>query len=99
MQVEERKAMVFEERDVIANIPLLTHQRNNQGAMLDPKLLERDCPLDNGRHEAGKQAHDLGILEKLPQELLYLMFIDLDLQSLTHLRAVNRRARSAVDSL
>ena len=95
--------MAIEDRDVIANLHRLTHQRNVQGAMLDPELLEQRCPLDNGRHEleayAGQPLADLGYLEKLPREVLDLLLLDLDLQSLKTLRSINRRARSAVDAL
>jgi hypothetical protein len=70
--------------------------------MVDPKLLERVCPLDNGRHEGWKkpgQPRDPGYLEKLAQELLHAVLLNLYLQSRTTLRSVNQRARSIVDAL
>ncbi|KAI9825618.1 MAG: hypothetical protein M1832_000962 [Thelocarpon impressellum] len=95
--------MAFEDRDVIANLDRLTNQRDLGGAMLKPELLELACPLDNGRHDGdettGQPLRDLGRLERLPLELLHSTLLDLDLQSLTTLRAVSRRARSVVDAL
>jgi hypothetical protein len=48
--------------------------------MVDPKLLERVCRLDNGRHEVWKkpgQPQDPGYLEKLAQELLHAVRLNL----------------------
>lgn len=97
--------MTFDEHLVPANIHHLTHQRTNgRGAMLDPVALERCCPLDNGRHNdlhviPQDSSFSLGSLDTLPVEVLCGILLDLDLQSLTVLRSVNRRARFTVDTL
>ncbi|KAH7333252.1 hypothetical protein BKA65DRAFT_459953 [Rhexocercosporidium sp. MPI-PUGE-AT-0058] len=67
--------------------------------MLEPVDLERGCPLDNGRLDKQHDTTTLGTLETLPVELLQTILLDLDLQSLTSLRRVNRRARLAIDML
>ncbi|KAL2808763.1 hypothetical protein BJX63DRAFT_424355 [Aspergillus granulosus] len=58
----------------------------------------RLCPLDNGKH-TGLAKVDLGGVDKLPQEILEMVLEQLDLQSLTKFRRVNRRAMQAVDSI
>jgi hypothetical protein len=58
----------------------------------------RLCPLDNGRHTSPPKV-DLGPLDKLPQELLEMVLGQLDIQSLTKFRRVNRRGMQAVDSI
>ncbi|KAL3449549.1 hypothetical protein BJX65DRAFT_40201 [Aspergillus insuetus] len=56
----------------------------------------RLCPLDNGRHTSPPEV-DLGALDKHPQEILEMVLGQLDIQSLTKFRRVNRRAMQAVD--
>jgi hypothetical protein len=91
--------MEFDEQFVLSNLHHLTHNRTGfKGAMLEPVNLERGCPLDNGRHDKQHSA-TLGALEALPVELLQIVLLDLDLQSLTLLRHVNRRARFTIDTL
>jgi hypothetical protein len=91
--------MEFNEQFVISNLHHLTHHRTGfKGAMLEPVDLERGCPLDNGRHDKQDVA-TLGTLEALPVELVQTILLDLDLQSLTSLRRVNRRTRLTIDTL
>lgn len=66
--------------------------------------LERCCPLDNGRHDGfGLSSQDMGLalgyLDTLPFKLCTTILLDLDLQSLTQFRTINRRARFLVDNL
>jgi hypothetical protein len=92
--------MEFNEQFVIANLHHLTHHRTGfKGAMLEPADLERGCPLDNSRHDDKQDTATLGTLETLPVELLQMILLDLDLQSLTSLRCVNRRTRLTIDTL
>ncbi len=67
--------------------------------MLEPEDLERRCPLDNSRHDGPQISSSLGRLGALPIELLHTILLDLDLQSLTLLRCVNRRIRLTIDTL
>jgi hypothetical protein len=93
------KTMEFNEQFVISNLHHLTHHRTGfKGAMLEPVDLERGCPLDNGRHDKRDTA-TLGTLGTLPVELIQTILLDLDLQSLTSLRRVNRRTRLTIDTL
>ncbi len=66
--------------------------------MLEPADLERPCPFDNRRHNTQDIA-TLGTLETLPVELLQMILLDLDLQSLTPLRSANRHTRLTIDTL
>ncbi|KAI9849110.1 MAG: hypothetical protein M1837_005340 [Sclerophora amabilis] len=88
-----------------ANITHLTYARTDLDPVaIDPIALERQCPLDNGRHE-GVDISDLslipglGTLDSLPPELFRFVLDELDIQSLTDFRSVNRRARLEVDTL
>lgn len=65
---------------------------------LNDNNLEQACPLDNGRHVID-QDHDLGVLEKLPLELLHSILVGIDIRSLTDFRRVNKRAMQVVDSI
>jgi hypothetical protein len=56
----------------------------------------RLCPLDNGRHSSLVKV-GLGNLDKLPPEILAMVLGQLDIQTLTKFRRVNRRAMQAVD--
>ena len=61
--------------------------RMKDNALNDNHLVQR-CPLDNGRHTL-EPRFDLGRLDGIPPELLYLVLCHLDLQSLTDLRAMS----------
>jgi len=92
--------MEINEQFIMANLHHLTHQRTGfKGAMLEPGDLESHCPLDNGRHDKQEIFSSLGNLETLPLELLHMILLDLDLQTLTSLRRVNRRTRYTLDTL
>lgn len=80
----------------------------NAGALcsyiLEPKMLEPSCPLDNGRHDAGidralANISSLGSLSKLPLEILQEILSNSTLSTLTECRTVNRGLRLAVNSL
>lgn len=57
------------------------------------------CPLDNGRHHHPAPRYTLGALEQLPLELLNMVLVHVDIESLTGFRRVNQRAMQAVDSI
>ena len=81
------------------------------GVAIDLRELHRRCPLNqNSVSTSSSQTHwkntvstrpmgPLGQLDKLPLETLQAIFALLDLQTLTDLRAVHRRAMQVVDSL
>ncbi len=82
---------------------LLTWSRRSLARMsIQPRSLERCCPLDNGRHattESIASVSSIGNLEILPIEIIHSIFNILDLQTLTHCRAISWRARCLVDSI
>jgi hypothetical protein len=49
------------------------------------------CRLDNGKHTSPAKGN-LGGLDKLPREILEMILRQLDIQTLTKFRRVNRRA-------
>lgn len=74
--------------------------------IIDSNSLEKQCPLDNGRHQPivlhdNTTAHIsmVGDLECLPLEIIHMVLGILDLQTLTNFRAVSWHARNLVDSL
>ncbi len=77
---------------------LIKRQWERGGRTLDEADLRNHCLLDNGRH-APKPTASLGLLARLPTELLDPILLDLDVLSLTTFRRVNQRAMLAVDSL
>ena len=80
-------------------------------SIIDIKELRRRCLLDQNSTSSGSSAPHWketvssrplppsSRLESLPVETLRAVFAPLNLQSLTNLRSVNRRAMSIVDSL
>lgn len=83
----------------------LTYQRTDlKGIMIDPDALERNCPLDNGQIGKSDSSHrlsrfTLGTIDTLPSEICSAVLLELDLQTLTDFRSVNRRAKIIVDSI
>lgn len=61
--------------------------------MLDD--IESLCHLDNG-HDRRVPLYGLGPSEIVPLEVLQMIILRLDIQSITHFRRVNRRARLVV---
>lgn len=61
--------------------------------MLDD--IECLCHLDNG-HDRRVPLYGLGPSEIVPLEVLQMIILRLDIQSITHFRRVNRRARLVV---
>ncbi|KAI9792978.1 MAG: hypothetical protein M1816_001300 [Peltula sp. TS41687] len=87
---------------IAVNIDKLTRRRFElTNITIDPEGLARRCPLDNGRPQSTTTTINttLGTLDALPLELLHDVLLQLDLQSLTTLRAVNRYARCSIDGL
>ena len=86
---------------ILEHISLLTETRETfRAAMLDPASLERDCPLDNGRHDhRNLNVSSLGCLHQLPTEILHMIFVDVDLESLTTMRRVSHGVRNTIDSI
>lgn len=72
---------------------------------IDPQLLERCCPLDNGRlqrdlhHTSAPSNASLSLLGILPNEVFCLIFEKLDVPSLTNSRAVSSAIRAQIDRL
>ncbi|KAL3491173.1 hypothetical protein BJX62DRAFT_237411 [Aspergillus germanicus] len=89
--------MEWDELELPATVKNFTYYRLS---LVDHTLdsNSRLCPLDDGRHTSPPKV-DLGALDKLPQELLEMVLGQLDIQSLTKFRRVNRRAMQAVDSI
>jgi hypothetical protein len=70
--------------------------------VLEPQTLEKFCPLDNYCHEeeAFVPTQSMGHFASLPLELLVTIFVDeLDLATLTAMRAVSRGLRAMISSL
>lgn len=65
---------------------------------LGDKDLEKNCPLDNGKHDLNPQ-HGLGLLDDLPLELVREVLLQSDLRSLTDFRRVSQRGMQVVDSI
>lgn len=65
------------------------------------RILLGTALLDNGRRQLPipDTAPTLGALDVLPLEVLHNVLLELDLQSLTTLRAVNRYARHTIDGI
>lgn len=92
--------MEFNDQSIIANLNHPTYPRTAfKGAMLEPESFERGCPLDNGRQDGREISSSRGRLEILPVELLHTILLDIDLESLTALRSVNRCIRLTIDTL
>jgi hypothetical protein len=68
--------------------------------IIEPEMLEKSCPLDNGRHDDLRPSPgSMGLLRLLPRELLEDILLDkLSLYELTKLRSVSRGLRSTIDS-
>ena len=60
--------------------------------------IESLCRLDNG-HDRRVPCYGLGSLEIVPLEVLQMIILRLDIQSITHFRRVNRRAGLVVDQV
>lgn len=75
-----------------AEYEALTYPRVNlKDFTLGCNSLDRTCPLDNGQHRREPE-HGLGLLERLPLELVDDILYKLDLRTLTDFRRVNARA-------
>lgn len=78
---------------------IINHRTELDQMCLGAEKLARCCPLDNSQ----KRCHGVpifsGMLDTLPLELQNLIFVQLDLQSLTDLRRVSQNSRLAVDDL
>lgn len=73
---------------------------HDRHAIIEPDLLENACPLDNGRHHHPPSPHPASLFDKLPLEIIRQIFVEeLDLESLTVLRSMGSRLRSAIDQL
>jgi len=71
---------------------------HNHSTTLCDHELERCCPLDHGRHRLSPTA-SLGEFNKLPSEILWIIFSNLDISSLYKFRRVNQRAMMVIDSV
>lgn len=82
----------------------LTYERTDLKVLALDKLA-RSYPLDFGRHEHGNAPTppsplcSMGFLDRLPTELLHIVLLDLDLESMHALRTVNRGVRHVIDNL
>jgi hypothetical protein len=66
---------------------------------LDENGIETACPLDDGEHKFKRHKYDLGILEGLPDEILLMALVELDIRTLTDFRRLNKRAMQIVNSI
>ena len=78
--------------------------RDLQDIVLGRDKLERcnpsnDCPRDDIESASRNSTPTLGNLDILPFELRTNILLDLDLQSLTQFRTINRRARFLIDNI
>lgn len=78
---------------------LPNHRTNAGRTYLDPQWLKRHCPLDNNSSRlvpasTNASSSQLGSLKLLPLEVIHLILIEVDLQTLTDFRAINWCARS-----
>ncbi|TVY14725.1 hypothetical protein LARI1_G007112 [Lachnellula arida] len=83
---------------------LLTHDDcESRHQIIEPEMLELNCPLDNGRHNSPNlqvNQNSWGLFRLLPLEVLHNILQDeLDLHQLTKVRSVSRGLRSTVDAL
>jgi hypothetical protein len=70
---------------------------------ISPRSLQKQCPLDNGRHESQNRKNYIasisGVLSAFPIEITQSILNMLDLQSLTDFRAVSWSARALVNTI
>lgn len=90
-----------EAEQVIAhNLSKSTYERTDlKNVTVSAENLAKRCTLDNGRHGFRDILETLGALNKLPLEILQMIFLVIGLRSLTTLLSVNRCARLYVDNL
>lgn len=64
------------------------------------QAIRRNCPLDHTRPLLYKiPRHDHSRLDRLPTELLDVILHSLDIQTLTSLRSLDRRAKLVIDNV
>lgn len=70
------------------------------GTLDDTNLLQH-CPLDHGRHHADANCsiEGLGALAVFPQEILDMIFVLLDVQTLFNCRRLSRRVMHVINSM
>ena len=85
---------------------ILAHDQCSQRHhILEPGILEAQCPLDNGRHDTPEalalaNSCSLGVFDKLPIEIIHQIFYDhTAISTLTRCRAVNRGLRMVIDNI
>jgi hypothetical protein len=67
--------------------------------ILEPELLRKCLPLDNGQTIRSSPAGSLGALGRLSPEVSAMILMQMDLQTLTTFRSVSSTARATVDNL
>jgi len=77
---------------------LVFHHPRINDHTLDNAHLASNCPLDIGRHVLNPTC-DLGLFDSLPLELVTDIILHLDIETLFHLRRVNRRAMQVIDAI
>lgn len=92
------------EQEILERRSLLKRPPGMWDNTLGDAKLEKQCPLDNGRHATHRQPgaeyeYSAGQLHLLPLELITDILLALDIPSLTTFRRVNRCAMNLVDSL
>ena len=78
---------------------IINHRTELDQMCLGADMLARCCPLDNSQKRCHGEPIFSGMLETLPRELQNLIFVQLDLQSLTNLRRVSQNSRLVVDDI
>ena len=95
--------MADDPMDGALKLKLFTYYQEDKHALITkPTNLESHCPLDNGRHEVAISTTadcSIGTLCGLPTELVYGVFEQLDLRSLTCLRSTSQGFRLLVDAM
>ena len=91
---------MLSDNDLKENLDQLIIQSDQyRRTMLSSADLAARCPLDNHLNFGLPAILSSGRLEALPVEILHMILVWLDLQSLTLLRSVSRSLRSHIDAL
>ncbi|MCJ1438423.1 hypothetical protein MMC27_007811 [Xylographa pallens] len=100
-------AGLFDDEVVARHLPSLTFEQRIDRIDLyygiDFGALKKKCPLDNGKHgdklslQYAASTATMGQLDIFSTEVRNAIFLELDIQSLTNLRATNKYSRKMVD--
>ncbi|MCJ1384709.1 hypothetical protein MMC17_007827 [Xylographa soralifera] len=101
-------ARLFDNEVVTMHLSSLTFEQNpyriGEYYGMNFEALEVKCPLDNGKHgdnfsvQHAASAVTIGLFDIFPTEVRNTIFLELDIASLTTLRAINKYTRAMVDA-